>query len=393
MSKLSVADLEVVNVGKSFHGKPVLANVSLSVDRGEFVAILGPSGSGKSTLLKLVAGFEQPDSGTVWLQGQDVTGAAPYERNINTVFQNYALFPHMDVFENVAYGLRRRKVGGAELERRVQDALALVDLASFGGRGPETLSGGEQQRVAIARARVNRPAVLLLDEPLSALDLKIRRRMQGELKRIHEEVGTTFIYVTHDQEEAMALGHRVVVMRGGSFEQVGSGRDLYDRPASHFVADFIGETNWLAGRVRALEGGRAFAVLPDGTVVRAPATGGTRVGVGVELGVRPERLRLYRTGGAPDGLNAVPARVVRTIFQGASLTIALRLLAGRTWHYVQQIDGVRPDDSNLAVGSDVVLAWDPAATFMFANDTPQAGEQAGCTPASELPILKSNTHR
>jgi spermidine/putrescine transport system ATP-binding protein len=386
VASCSHVDLEVLNIGKSFQGKRVLDGVSLAVTRGEFVAVLGPSGSGKSTLLKLVAGFEQPDIGTVRLQGRDVTRTAPYQRNINTVFQNYALFPHMDVFENVAYGLRRKKVGGTELDRRVQEALALVGLASFGQRVPETLSGGEQQRVAIARALVNRPAVLLLDEPLSALDLKIRRRMQGELKRIHEEVGTTFIYVTHDQEEAMALGHRIVVMRDGSFEQVGTGRDLYDRPVSHFVADFIGETNWLTGRLRSVEGGIAVSTLADGSLVRAPAKDGMRPGIGVEIGVRPERLRLHRDAVASGSANSVAAQVERTVFQGASLTIDLRLRSDQRWRYVRQIEGPRSDGDDISPGSEVVLAWDVASTFLFASESPGSR-------CDESRMLKSATNR
>jgi spermidine/putrescine transport system ATP-binding protein len=208
------ADLELVGVHKNFGGKTVIENVNLRVRRGEFLAILGPSGSGKSTLLKIVAGFERQSSGAVYLQGADVSDLPPYRRNVNTVFQSYALFPHLSVFENVAYGLRRKKVDKQEIGVRVSEALELVDLAYFGNRSPETLSGGEQQRVAIARALVNKPTVLLLDEPLSALDLKIRRRMQRELKRIHEDVGTTFLYVTHDQEEALVLADRIAGMRG-----------------------------------------------------------------------------------------------------------------------------------------------------------------------------------
>jgi spermidine/putrescine transport system ATP-binding protein len=363
----------LAGVAKSFQGKVVLHDIALRVEPGEFIAILGPSGSGKSTLLKIVAGFEQPDRGTVWLQGQDVTNAPPYKRNINTVFQSYALFPHLSVFENVAYGLRRKRVAGSELKTRVAEALALVDLGDFGPRRPETLSGGEQQRIALARALVNRPAVLLLDEPLSALDLKIRRRMQSELRRIHQEVGTTFLYVTHDQEEALVMADRITVMRRGFLEQVGTARDIYDNPATPFVADFIGEMNWLPGLLDAGGTDIASVKLQDGTRLRAPIGPRHPPPGAVSLGVRPERLRLLPLSAAPaPEQNAVRAEVTAVTFQGPTAVAELRTEWGQTLHCLQQSDGV---DATLQPGAQVLCAWDVAASHLFNRAEATAGSQ------------------
>jgi ABC-type Fe3+/spermidine/putrescine transport system ATPase subunit len=237
--------LELRGLEKRFGDVVALDGISLVIEQGEFLTVLGASGSGKTTTLRLIAGFERPSGGAILMDGVDIASEPPYRRAINTVFQQYALFPHMSVRENVAYGLRMRGVAAGEIAARVDGALAMVRLEALGGRAPRQLSGGQQQRVALARALVNRPRLLLLDEPLGALDLKLRREMQVELKQLQTELGITFVYVTHDQEEALTMSDRIVLMRGGRIEQVGGPRELYDRPASRYVADFIGETNLL----------------------------------------------------------------------------------------------------------------------------------------------------
>jgi len=356
-------DLEVLGIEKNFAGKVALKKISLEVRPGEFIALLGPSGSGKSTLLKIVAGFERPDGGVVRLQGADITNAPPYERNINTVFQSYALFPHMSVFENVAYGLRRKRVAEGAIKTRVGEALQLVGLGSFGARSTETLSGGEQQRVALARALVNRPAILLLDEPLSALDLKIRRRMQMELKRIHEETGTTFLFVTHDQEEALVMADRIVVMRDGGIEQIGTAREIYDAPATPFVADFVGEMNWL----EAVTGTGGSVRLNDGTHLRASAS--QRLSEGrIRIGIRPERLRLSQSmAGAVAGSNTITAEVSKIIFQGSMTSVQARTSDGALLHSVFPSVGVDSAGDELTPGQSVVCHWPEEATLAFSG--------------------------
>src|SRR5687768_2490378 len=245
--------------------------MDLSIERGAFYSLLGPSGCGKTTTLRMIAGFEQPTEGEIFLAGQPIAGVPPYRRNVNTVFQHYALFPHMDVAQNVGYGLRQRKVDRKEEERRVAEALELVRLPGYGKRRTWEMSGGQQQRVALARALVNRPTVLLLDEPLGALDLKLRKEMQLELKKLQREVGITFIYVTHDQEEALTMSDRIAVMSQGVALQVGPANEIYERPNSRFVADFIGETNFLEGRVKSQTGRAAEVALASGLMVHAEA--------------------------------------------------------------------------------------------------------------------------
>lgn len=358
-------DLELVGVHKDFGGRAVIENVNLRVRRGEFLAVLGPSGSGKSTLLKVVAGFERQSSGVVYLQGADVSNLPPYRRNVNTVFQSYALFPHLSVFENVAYGLRRKKIDKREIGVRVNEALELVDLARFVSREPETLSGGEQQRVAIARALVNKPTVLLLDEPLSALDLKIRRRMQRELKRIHQDVGTTFLYVTHDQEEALVLADRIAVMRGGRFEQIGTGTEIYNEPASHFVADFIGETNWFSGRLEGASG-RKHVVVTDGSRFRVADTSAVLHDAQVRFGVRPERIGLAQVGQAQRPTeNRAMATITKRIFQGSHLHLEVRTSWGDRAELALPVGSGSPDMESLAPGKVAAISWDVDATMLF----------------------------
>ncbi|MCS7012309.1 MAG: ABC transporter ATP-binding protein [Chloroherpetonaceae bacterium] len=272
--------LQLVKISKSFGNNLVIPELSLEILDGEFITLLGPSGCGKTTLLRMIAGFELPSSGSVVLDGEDITPLPPYRRNVNTVFQNYALFPHLNVFENVAYGLRQKGIRGEELKKQVMAVLEKVQMVDFINRKPRELSGGQQQRVALARAIVNKPKVLLLDEPLSALDLKLRKQMQIELKQLHRELGMTFVFVTHDQEEALTMSDRIAVMNKGVIEQLADPQTLYERPRTKFVADFIGENNTLIGEVHnGVFKGKGFE-LPVQTEVRGKAM----------LFIRPEHI-------------------------------------------------------------------------------------------------------
>ncbi|HZY30743.1 MAG TPA: ABC transporter ATP-binding protein, partial [Candidatus Methylomirabilis sp.] len=291
--------VELINVTKRFptgRGEEIAAvdGVSLSIRHGEFFSLLGPSGCGKTTTLRMIAGFELPSEGEIRILGEVMGETPPYHRRVNTVFQNYALFPHMAVFENVAFGLQMDKVPKAEIRERVTEALRLVRLPGMEDRRPKQLSGGQQQRVALARALVKQPAVLLLDEPLGALDLKLRKEMQLELKHIQKDVGITFIYVTHDQEEALTMSDRIAVMHDGQVLQLGTSTEIYESPATRFVADFIGETNFLDGEIESVEGELA-TVLVDGGLRMTAAAGADelRVGQPVTFSVRPEKIALH----------------------------------------------------------------------------------------------------
>ncbi len=303
---MPTVDVRLVQVTKAFGDVLAVDHIDLEVHDGEFFSLLGPSGCGKTTTLRMIGGFEQPTSGMIELQGTDVTWLPPYKRHVNTVFQNYALFPHLTIYENVAFGLRRSRVKDAEVRKRVTDMLELVELPGFERRKPSQISGGQAQRVALARALINRPAVLLLDEPLGALDLKLRKQMQVELKRIQQEVGITFIYVTHDQEEAMTMSDRIAVMNRGKYEQLGDPETLYERPATRFVAGFLGVSNLLGGKCEGADGGFGTIRLGDGSTVRARR--GARL--------RPRRRRRRRApredpppqGGRPDARRAQPSR-------------------------------------------------------------------------------------
>lgn len=294
------AIVTIDGVRKRFGEHAVLDAIQLTVEQGEFIALLGPSGCGKTTLLRTIAGFVEPDAGRIVIDGQDVSGWPPHRRPLNTVFQNYALFPHMSVQENVAYGPRRQGIGRAESQERAKDALELVGLASLGSRYPAELSGGQQQRVALARAVVNRPKLLLLDEPLSALDMKLRKRMQLELKHLQEKLGIAFLFVTHDQEEAMSMADRIVVMNAGRVEQVGTGTGIYRAPANRFVAEFIGEANF----IDFVAGAQGFVRLATQQLeiphLRARADQGVAV-------LRPEHLLLMAEGGAGEAPSVAAA--------------------------------------------------------------------------------------
>ncbi|MES1246133.1 MAG: ABC transporter ATP-binding protein [Actinomycetota bacterium] len=354
MAEGRIADVDLQGLTKRFEDVVAVDDLSLEIEQGRFFALLGPSGCGKTTTLRMIGGFEEPTSGRIELGGRDVSGLPPYKRDVNTVFQSYALFPHLTIFENVAFGLRRRRVRGAELRTRVDDALALVGLAELGRRKPRQLSGGQQQRIALARALVNHPRVLLLDEPLGALDLKLRKEMQLELKRIQHEVGITFIHVTHDQEEAMTMADTIVIMNGGRIEQQGTPAELYESPRTAFVASFLGVSNLLQGTAVDHERVR----LVDGTEVRLPrdALGG-RTGM-VQVGVRPEKLQL---GEGESGSNTLAGVVSEIAYIGVSTQYIVDTPAGSVTVYVQN---VRPGMNGVAPGDRLTLAWSPGSTFV-----------------------------
>ncbi|MFB3737723.1 MAG: ABC transporter ATP-binding protein [Candidatus Velamenicoccus archaeovorus] len=308
-------------VTKDFGETVAVDDLSLDINENEFFSLLGPSGCGKTTSLRMIGGFEEPTRGTIYLGGRDVTDLPPYKRDVNTVFQSYALFPHLNVYENVAFGLRRRKVDKADIDRRVNETLELVDLRGFEKRKPGQMSGGQQQRVALARALVNRPKVLLLDEPLGALDLKLRKQMQLELKRIQEEVGITFIYVTHDQEEAMTMSNRLAVMRHGRIEQIGPPEEVYENPQTEFVAGFLGASNLLDGEMKEHRDGLSTVLLPGGTAVHLPSErADVPPGTAVRVGVRPEKITIASDDGAepPSGWNGVTGLLRMSTYIGVS---------------------------------------------------------------------------
>jgi spermidine/putrescine transport system ATP-binding protein len=355
-------DVRLERVTKKFGEVAAVDDLSLDIDEGEFFSMLGPSGCGKTTTLRMIGGFEDPTLGTVYLGGRDVTDLPPYKRDVNTVFQSYALFPHLNVRENVAFGLRRKKVGKDEIGQRVKDAMRLVDLQGFEERRPAQMSGGQQQRVALARALVNHPKVLLLDEPLGALDLKLRKQMQLELKRIQQEVGITFIYVTHDQEEAMTMSNRLAVMRHGKVEQLGEPEDVYENPASEFVASFLGASNLLEGELKERANGQAAVALAAGPVVelphdRVPPHETSRL----KVGVRPEKISIHPEGTeVPAGHNHVDGTVTMSTYIGVSHQYKVDTPAGtQVTVYVQNLGAeVAPRQ-----GERVVLWWKPEHTF------------------------------
>jgi spermidine/putrescine transport system ATP-binding protein len=354
-------DLELRDVSKRFGDVVALDAVSLDIARGQFVTLLGPSGCGKTTTLRIVAGFEAQTAGSVSIRGERVDGVPPYRRNVNTVFQNYALFPHLSVFENVAFGLRVKSRPAAEVRRTVGQALEQVRLGGLDRRRPHELSGGQQQRVALARALVNHPAILLLDEPLGALDLKLRKEMQLELKRVHREVGITFIYVTHDQEEALTMSDLIAVMDGGRIVQLAPPRDVYDRPRTTFVANFVGVSNLLGGVVRESAGGRATIEVEGGwsfgkTLARPPAAGER-----VLVAVRPEKLRVSTNG---QGLRG---QLEDFVYLGSRATLVIRLEGDRLLQ-VEDSAAVL-ENSTGRVGQPIAVEWRDADCVVF--DAPQ----------------------
>jgi spermidine/putrescine transport system ATP-binding protein len=362
-------DVRLERVSKRFQEVVAVDDLTLAIERGEFFSLLGPSGCGKTTTLRMIGGFEEVTAGVVYLGDQDVTDLPPYRRDVNTVFQSYALFPHLDIYENVAFGLRRRKVADGEVRRRVGEMLELVELPGYERRKPSQLSGGQQQRVALARALINHPRVLLLDEPLGALDLKLRKQMQIELKRIQVEVGITFIYVTHDQDEAMTMSNRIAVMRHGRIDQLGSPEELYERPATEFVAGFLGVSNLLDGRLASRTDGLVEVILTDGTLLRAPANG-MGVDQPVRVGVRPEKLRLEPAGGdtaAASDRNALDGTITDASYVGVSTQYLVRTDDGQqVTVYTQNLETAGAAEAHSA-GERVRLSWSPQHTFVIAR--------------------------
>jgi spermidine/putrescine transport system ATP-binding protein len=351
-------DVELLDVTKVFeNGVVAVDRVSLQIYQGEFFSLLGPSGCGKTTTLRMIAGFEHPSAGEVLIEGRRMGHTPPFRRNVNTVFQNYALFPHMTVFDNVAFGLRMKRIPRDEIARRVREALHLVRLSGMEERYPRQLSGGQQQRVALARALVNRPRVLLLDEPLGALDLKLRKEMQLELKHLQMTVGITFIYVTHDQEEALTMSDRIAVMNAGRVLQVGTPMEIYERPASRFVADFIGESNFLRGTVQAASSAAATVVIADRFPAEVPADRQLTVGQQVTVAVRPEKVRLVPIE-APGTNGLLHGRIEEVIYIGTDTFYVVRVSDDTTIRVRSQNDRNRLDGGLLLpVGTPVSLTW------------------------------------
>jgi spermidine/putrescine transport system ATP-binding protein len=352
-------------VTKIFGGVAAVDHLDLEIRRGEFFSMLGPSGCGKTTTLRMIGGFEEPTEGVVKLAGRDVTDVPAFKRDVNTVFQSYGLFPHLNVYENVAFGLRRKRVDSREIERRVGEALELVNLGKLGKRRTSQLSGGQQQRIALARALVNRPTVLLLDEPLGALDLKLRKQMQLELKRIQGEVGITFIFVTHDQEEAMTISDRIAVMNRGRIEQLGAPDVVYENPATVFVADFLGASNLLSGRYTGAHDGSGWVDLGDGHVIRIPVDSRRRAGEQVHVGVRPEKISVHpRDAQIEPGQNVVDATLKSSVFVGVSYQYFFETRQGRQLSAFDRNAGGGPQ---AGAGDLVCLAWKPEHTFVIAG--------------------------
>ncbi|HSL00135.1 MAG TPA: ABC transporter ATP-binding protein [Rubrobacteraceae bacterium] len=357
------AAVELQNVTKRFGEFVAVDDITLEINEGEFFSLLGPSGCGKTTTLRMIAGFEEPTEGVISVAGQQVQGVPPYKRPVNTVFQSYAIFPHLNVFDNVAFGLRRSGVRGEELRRRVTEACAMVQLEGFEKRKPSALSGGQQQRVALARALVNRPKVLLLDEPLGALDLKLRKELQLELRNLQNEVGITFVYVTHDQEEALTMSDRIAVINEGRVQQIADPTTLYELPKNRFVANFIGQTNVFSGTVETVEGPaeeeRVTLRTPGGARIEARARGEARVEIGAEAqaAVRPEKVRFAegvpQNGSALD--NVVAAEIRQIVYLGVSTQYIAELEGGGRLVLYQQN---AYDASGPGVGDEVRVAWD-----------------------------------
>ncbi|MER6915412.1 ABC transporter ATP-binding protein [Streptomyces sp. NPDC000594] len=389
-------DVRLVGISKTYGTSFTAVHpLDLTVPQGTFFALLGASGCGKTTTLRMIAGLEDPTTGSVLLGDQDVTRLPPHKRPVNTVFQSYALFPHLTIHENIAFGLRRR--GIRSVGKQVAEMLDLVQLGDFARRRPHQLSGGQQQRVAVARALINHPQVLLLDEPLGALDLKLRRQMQLELKRIQTEVGITFVHVTHDQEEAMAMADTVAVMNGGRVEQLGDPTELYETPRTAFVANFLGTSNLIDAETVSGAGGEV-AVTAGGTVLRLPAdrcATAPRSGDRLLVGIRPEKISLVHADDAatvPTGRNRFAGTVAAASFLGVSTQYLIDSPAGRKLEvYVQNIER----DTRLTPGAPVVLHWNPAHTFALdpepqSPDAP-APEAPGTDPAPQVPAATGDS--
>jgi spermidine/putrescine transport system ATP-binding protein len=355
----AAADIELRKVSKTFAGEPVVRDVSLTVRRGEFFSILGPSGCGKTTTLRLIAGFDQPTSGDLLIRQRSMLHVPAYHRPVNTVFQSYALFQHLTVRENIAFGLRLQKLNKTEVQQRVSEALRSVKMTDFAGRYPAQLSGGQQQRVALARALVNRPAVLLLDEPLGALDLQLRKEMQVELAALQRSLGLTFVMVTHDQEEALSLSDRIAVMHEGQIEQIGTPSEVYDHPQTKFVAEFIGDTNLLQGKIEGVHPDRMWLITRSGLKITARTQSGSPKSGWVAVSIRPEKISL--TQNPVEGLeNCFDGRLDHVMYLGSHRNCYVKLRSG------DQIVVRQPQGSPIPdQGAIVYVAWsETAATIL-----------------------------
>jgi spermidine/putrescine transport system ATP-binding protein len=362
--------ISMVDVTKEFHshGDVVAAvkQMNLTIGEGEFFSLLGPSGCGKTTTMRMIAGFEEPTAGSVFLHGVDVTGVPPNKRDVNMVFQSYALFPHMSVFENVAFGLKRKSVNGAEIKRRVNEMLEIVDLGGREKRAPRELSGGQQQRVALARALVNRPRALLLDEPLGALDLKLRQAMQVELKRIQREVGVTFVYVTHDQGEALTMSDRIAVMNEGAVEHLGTPREIYEHPATAFVAGFIGTSNLLSGTISGVENGQAVIALgPGERLVAKVRNAGAKAGDRLDLSVRPEKIDMSTSEPTAADSSVLRGTVSEVVYLGTSTNYIVTTSLGADIVVFDQNASSAEDIAKR--GDKVFLSWNPQHSYAIGD--------------------------
>jgi spermidine/putrescine transport system ATP-binding protein len=353
--------IALANVSRRFGSHVAVNGVTLEIAEGEFFSMLGPSGCGKTTTLRMIAGFERPDSGRVLLNGTDMTQVSANRRPVNMVFQQYALFPHMSIYDNVAFGLKVKRVPRSEHRVRIAELLQVVGLEGLENRKPKQLSGGQQQRVALARALVNRPTALLLDEPLGALDVKLRKQMQLELKRIQHELGTTFVYVTHDQEEALAMSDRIAVMNRGEVEQLGSPREIYDHPRTAFVADFIGSLNALDLTIDELVGAYAVSRLGESERVVAAVDGDHAVGETVRVAVRPEHVKI---GAAPGDGSRVEGTIVELVYLGMYTQFHVDTRAGRI---VSHRLADEEHTARLGTGDRVTLSWSPDQASVLAN--------------------------
>lgn len=350
--------VELRGVCKTIHDHDILHDIHLEVREGEFLTLLGPSGCGKTTMLRLISGFEDPTSGQIFIDNKDVSGLQPHERHVHTVFQSYALFPHMTVFENVAFGLRCQRVAEPEIESRVADVLAMVKLSKYAKRKPSQLSGGQQQRIAIARAAVNRPRVLLLDEPLSSLDYRLRKTMQIELKQLQRKLGITFIFVTHDQEEALSMSDRVVVMQEGYIEQIGTPREVYEEPQSLKVAKFIGEVNIFEAEVRTISNNKQVEVNLLGKSRMVKSNQPLTAGQIVHVIVRPEDVRVWSPSEVDDTSDMFTANVEEVVYKGSTVDLVVSLPDKSVVSATQFFD---EDDERLEYkrGEQVWLSWAP----------------------------------
>lgn len=371
---MSDTDVALRGLTKRFGEMVAVDKIDLDIPRGGFFALLGPSGCGKTTTLRMIGGFEEPSEGTIELAGKEITQQPPHKRDVNTVFQSYALFPHMTVAENVAFGLERKKVDKAERKTRVAEALELVELGSLASRRPTQMSGGQQQRVALARALVNRPRALLLDEPLGALDLRLRKQLQLELSQIQRDVGITFIHVTHDQEEAMTMADTIAVMRDGRIDQLGSATELYDHPRTAFVANFLGNSNLIDADVVSSAGAFADVDADGGARLRAPAEPVAAAGSAqIRIGVRPEKMTLEPANGkpqAPDS-NALLGHIVDAAYIGLATQYVVHTDGGADLQVFVQNSA--NGTCGLEEGDRVVASWDPEHTFVVEREEPNAG--------------------